>query len=187
MSHIKYIPVSPHSDEFLGIEYKLQIHLGTGELSEFHAWTVCNPHVTVNFERNCQVRGLCLMQQAEAETHTRDNGIEDHSHDAGGGGAVGGVRQAHEGEKTPAGLCKATRRWRRDGARVSAGGLHTHTTHRHIDTDSPTPQAPSHALLLLARSPCFALRLYRASRGSARRDERLQGGRGRMWREDDVA
>ena len=185
MSHIKYIPVSPHSDEFLGIEYKLQIHLGTGELSEFHAWTVCNPHVTVNFERNCQVRGLDLMQQAEAETHTRDNGIEDHSHDAGGGGAAGGVRQAHEGERPQQAYAKrrgaggeTVRGCRREGFTHT---LHT-DTHRHNDTT--TPQAPSHALLLLARSPCLALRLYRASRGSARRDERLQGGEGRMWREE---
>jgi hypothetical protein len=72
MSHIKYIPVSPHSDEFLGIEYKLQIHLGTGELSEFHAWTVCNPHVTVNFERNCQVRACNAATRKRK--HTRDNG-----------------------------------------------------------------------------------------------------------------
>ena len=135
MSHIKYIPVSPHSDEFLGIEYKLQIHLGTGELSEFHAWTVCNPHVTVNFERNCQVRGLDLMQQAEAETHTRDNGIEDHSHDAGGGGAAGGVRQAHEGERPQQAYAKR----RGAGGETVRGCRREGFTHTlHTDTSTPT-------------------------------------------------
>lgn len=184
MSHIKYIPVSPHSDEFLGIEYKLQIHLGTGELSEFHAWTVCNPHVTVNFERNCQVRGLCLMQQAEAEAETPSNGIEDHSHDAGGGGAAGGVRQAHEGERPQQAYAKrrgaggeTVRGCRREGFTHT---LHT-DTHRHNDTTttSAEPRATAARTFALFRTTpvsCITRQCKARRKAAGREGENVEGG-----------
>jgi hypothetical protein len=88
--------------------------------------------------------------------------------------------------KTPAGLCKGTRRWRRDGARVS-GGRHTHTHDTPGHNDTTTTSAGPCATAARTFTPfrttpvsCI-MRTCKARRQAAGREgENVEGGKRRM-------
>jgi hypothetical protein len=58
---LKQTPLPKISDEYGAVEYLIQLSLSSPSAKLLNAWSVGNPHLTIQFEKRTQVTILSLM------------------------------------------------------------------------------------------------------------------------------